>query len=428
MRRAFPPRHRIFYPTLLCGILAATLAVAASGPLPARLGRADIVVEGSVTSTAEVAEGRLRAAEIRVTRVLRGPAIKDGNLRVIEERPLASLPPTLAQGDEVVLALRRKARSSLLDQYLGGRPYLELVDGRGGALHAADASERAAAGTLAADWLAWSAASDLSPDERQTAERALLLRTLALSDRAAAADAARALGGTSPPGATAGPEDAAALVALAAHLAADDTTEGELRAFVVLAGQSRHASLVAPLEAVPERRPRLAVEAWDALAAFAAAPNERALRRALASVKPDLRQAAATRLWSSGTPSGRQLAREAARADASPRVRIALVELLAKSPDSADAAVVEDRFRADADPAVREAAARALLERADDIAAAAFARVAFEGESAEQMRAVALLRALGRKQDEATIERIGRDHPDARVRDLAQHGLDIHEH
>ncbi len=428
MRRNLPHRHRIFYPTLLLGTLAATLAVAAGGTLPARLAGADVLVEGSVTSISDVADGRLRAAQVRVARVLRGPAVKDEDLRVIEERPLASLPPALEQGDEVVLALRRKPRSSLLDQHLGGGPYLELIDGRSGALHAADVTGRAAAGTLAADWLVWSAPADLSPDERNTAERALLVRTLALSDRAAAADAARALAGFAPLGATASAADTPGLVVLGAHLAAADSTEGELRAFIVLAGHSKHASLLAPLEAVPERRPRLAAEVWDALAAFAAAPDERALRRALASDKPDLRQAAAARLSSSRTPSGREFAREAARADPSPQVRGALVALLAQSPDPADAAVVEERFRADADPAVREAAARALFERGDDRAAGAFARVAFEGESPEQMRAVALLRALGRKQDEATIQRIGRDHPDAKVRDLAQHGLDIHEH
>lgn len=429
MRRV-PPSTAGFLANFLLLAAAALLPVhaVASAALPGRLARADLVIEGSVVGVETAADGRLLTAQVRVTQVLRGIALTTNEIRVVEERPLPSLPAAFAVGDQVVLALRHKSRNSFLDKNLGGGPYLELLDGSEGILHAGDSGERATLATLAADWIAHANATDLDQAARLEAERALLLRSLAREDVGVAADAAQTLTQLAPIDAADGAHGRAAQTALAGHLAAAQGSDTELRALIGLAGVSQGPELLGPLETLTTRRPRLATEVWDTLAAYGAAPGDRALRRALRASEPELRQAAAGRLLASGTEAGRGAVARAARDDASPEVRSAIVALLARGDDPAGLEVVEDRFLKDSEPAVREAAGRALFERGDDFAAQAFERVAFTAEQAEQMRAVALLRALGRAKDAPRIDRIGRDHPDARVRNLAQHGLEVHDH
>jgi hypothetical protein len=52
----------------------------------------------------------------------------------------------------------------------------------------------------------------------------------------------------------------------------------------------------------------------------------------------------------------------------------------------------------------------------------------FSGPLDQQRYAVALLRASGVPADDPLLERIKSEHPDGAVREVAAHGLELHEH
>jgi HEAT repeat protein len=119
-------------------------------------------------------------------------------------------------------------------------------------------------------------------------------------------------------------------------------------------------------------------------------------------------------------------ATQLAQTDPDMSVRVAAIEALGASGTPAAVPALEKLY---VDPTVetRQAVGRALLRFGGRQSAEAFERLAFTGPADGQRYAVMLL-LMTVQRDDPLVQRLIKTHPDADIRDLAEHGLDVHEH
>jgi HEAT repeat protein len=109
--------------------------------------------------------------------------------------------------------------------------------------------------------------------------------------------------------------------------------------------------------------------------------------------------------------------------DRAPEVRLAAIEALGQT-GRADAAPVLARTFDSEDPGSRRASARAFQELGDAAAQDALGDLVFTGSRYEvQAQALLLLFSLGVTKQDAAVERIRTEHPDARIRRLIDEGI-----
>ncbi len=364
--------------------------------------------------------GRIQVGRISLGRVLKGEP-SGAELRVVVVRDLPSLAPRLRNGEWLVAFLRPLHWNSSLRGALPPGVYFASASGRDGIVAGPDrGGAEEVAGVV--DALAQaSRAPESDPDARRSARRALVVAEIGARHPSLVEDGVRRLE------ALASPLEPAERTAIERALARADLGDA-LRARLIEAIAAAGLEELAPAVARASGGARVEAARWRALEALGAPPDPEALRARLGAADGGVRAAAAEALLRSADPKGREAALRLSREDPEAGVRARLLGAIGRRLGPAGLPVLEDAMAEDPAPAARQAAARAIFAIGGVAARAALGRAAFRGPPEEQRRAVAMLRALGAADGDPVLERIRREHPDPRVREIATSGLPWHPH
>ena len=403
-------------------LLACTPPVqAAHTGLAQLLTRARLAVVGQVASVTPYDSGRITVGRVRVGSGLKGDA-GGAEVSVVERHDFPSSPNLLAVGDHAVLLLVPAARTSSLRAALPEGRYYEVVEGRAGVLSSPRLADIQEVAGIMHRLLAAGRGPD--PVQRAAAKRALIFDEIAARHPALVADGAEELGVI--------PGLATTLTGterqrLEAALARTDLPVWVRVLLVDRVGQCGLAAVVPALRRLPDPTPELLRASWDALIRLGAAPSADDFAPVLKSRDPAVRAAAAHGLIAAGGAAAIEPVADLALGDSSPEVREAALVALGESKLPAALPTLERAFT-DSDSEGRQAAGRAIQNIGGQPAAESLGRLAFEGPPEAQKYAVLLLMLSGIDRDDPLLARIRTTHPDADVRGIAEHGLEMHEH
>jgi len=426
MTLSFPTTPAALACAIMAGVVTSAFAAAAPEPTPPRLYQllsgARLVVAGRVAQVGSFDSGRLDVTTLAVTRTLKGED-PSGRLQVIELRSLPSTPALFSEGAYVLAFLGPAPRTSYVRGVLPAGEYLQATEGRASVLSAPDAATIEGAAAVVARLVAASRTPEPDAEKRRAGERALVFDELAARHPVVAEDGIAGLAAL--PGLQ--PLSDGERTGLAAAVARTDlSARVRERLFAQLA--SLHLSDMVPaLRAVHSSDAAVTAAAWTALRELGAAPDGDAIAAQLRSTDSTVRVAAARELLARGESAEVDRAGRLALDDPEPKVRLAVVEALAASASPGALVVLEKAF---VDPIweVRQGAGRAIFQIGGRPAAESFTRLTFNATPEMQRYAVTLLRASGVAQDDPLLVRIRTEHPDAEVREAAEHGLPLHEH
>lgn len=404
----------------------APLALAGEPPaVPPRLHQllsgARTVVSGRVSTVQELDSGRVAIAEIAVDGTLKGDDPGD-TVRVVELRSLPSAPVAFRSGEHVLAFLSPVARNSYLRATLPEGSYLQASHGREGVVAAEAETPIAEAAALVGRMVAASREPEPDRAKRAAQARALVFDELAARHPAVVEDGIAGLG--SVPGLE--PLASGEKARLEALVARDDLPPRVRERLFTQIGALGLQEMVPALRGVAADDPQVTAAAWRALRRLGAPPDARDLARELRSTDPAVRSAAAAELLARG-PQEIPRVTDLALGDPDPEVRVAVLGALAET-GSPEALPTLERAFADPDWEVRQAAGRAIFQIGGRPAAETFARLTLNGPRDAQQYALTLLRATGVGDDDPLLVRIRNEHPDARVRRAAEHGLATPEH
>jgi HEAT repeat protein len=399
-------------------VAAASVAHAATErplALAQQLARSRLVVAGAVTHVEPYDEGRLTVARVRVDRVLKGAA--SGNVDVVEQHDLPSVPDLLHAGDHVVLFLIPPGHSSSLARALPPDRYLEPSNGRQGVIVGP-----ATAVDQAADIIERIVAASAAP-EADLARRAALRRALVFDEIDARNPRLVFDGALGVPGI---PDLAGTLTdgerrRLEAALERTDLPVWVRVQLVDAVGAAKLAVLAPGLRTLPQAPAPVLQASWNALRTLGAPPSAADLASALGSTDPDVRAAAARALPATGVNDAIPRVTHLALDDPSSDVRTAAAEALGDTRRPEALPSLEQVFSRGDWPA-RQAAGRAISHIGGRPAQQTFADLAFDGPLDAQQYAVVLLLMTGIPHDDPLVERIRTSHPDAGIRRLVTEG------
>jgi HEAT repeat protein len=118
---------------------------------------------------------------------------------------------------------------------------------------------------------------------------------------------------------------------------------------------------------------------------------------------------------------------ELAVGDPDREVRMAAIDALGKAPSPVALEALGKTF-SDGNPDIRRRSAQVIYGIGGRPAATLLAELAFGAPADAQQQAVVLLLTLGVPRDDPLVRRIRDTHPNPAVRDLAEHGLQVHSH
>lgn len=414
---------------LALAIVAGAVAGASAAPVresaPARLQKllADsrLVVVGRVSDVATYDDGKLAVAAIAAERTLKG-SDTDGPVRVLEMRPLPSVPALLVGGDHVIAFLVPARLSSYVRGHVPAGTYWQPTSADG-VIAAADAAAVAQAAALVERMATASREPEPDPAKRKAAARALVFDELAARHPALVEDGIAGLGELP----ALRPLSDAERATLGGAVARDDLPARVRERLFAQVASLRLEELVPALRAVRSSDAAVTAAAWQALRQLGAAPSADEIATGLTSGDPAVRAAAARELLARDVAAELDRAGGLALADPDPKVRIAVIDALAASRNPATLVVLEKAFVVP-ELAVRQAAGRGIFQVGGRPAAESLARLTFTAPPEMQRYAVTLLRASGVADDDPLLVRIRTEHPDAEVREAAEHGLPMHEH
>jgi HEAT repeat protein len=383
-------------------------------------------VVGRVSALTALDSGRVMVGSIAVREVLKGAldAGEEGRVRVVEMRDPPSAPAILREGDEVVAFLRPAERGSYLRKLLPPGRHHAPAGGRYGVVAARETSGADEIRDVVAQIAAASRAPDPDPAKQQAARRSLVFAEVGASHPTLVEDGAAGLAGIDGLASSLTPEERSSLDRALRRTDLPD----RVRALLIDAVGEARLEALAPTLGELEGGAEVHAARWRALAALGRPPSSEELVARLASPEGDVRVAAASALLREAPEEGLAPAARLAREDADASVRSRVLEALGKSAGTAAIPTLEEAIAKDTDLGARQAAARALFQVGGREAVAAFGRAAFSAPLEEQRRAVAMIRALGAPDDDPALERIRREHPDPKTREIAEHGLPVHHH
>lgn len=407
--------------TLLLLIVITTVpAAAAPAPrLHSFLKAARLVVAGEVTAVTSYDEDRISVAVFGVERTLKGnpPSGPLATVSIVELHE-GSNRPGLAVGERGIAFLQPAARSSYVANVLPPGTYYELLPEFGSFLVAtskADAERQTAIVARLA-----SAARGKGMDAG--AARQLTFDLLACENRLLVEDAIPGLTDLAKP-----PELAAdELSTLRAALQRTTLPERVRIALIDAVATAGIRQAVPVLQGI-DSPPPIAEAAWRALDRLGAPPPEKSLETLLADPKPEVRAAAVRELLRrDGIAAVSQVAPVAVQ-DSDPTVRREAVDALG-ALGKPEALPPLERVFADSPTELQQASGRAILAVGGPPAADAFGRLAFAGPLQSQRYAVLLLMLMTEPHKDEVLQRIAKTHSDAEIRNLIEHGLDVHDH
>lgn len=417
---------------LAFAIVAGAVAVATAAPpsataperLQALLAGSRLVVTGRVADVAAYDDGKLAVATIAVTQTLKGDDPGE-SVRVLETRSLPSLPPVFSAGDQVLVFLAAARPSSYVREHLPAGTYWQPASpaASGGVLAAADAPTIGQAAALVGRMASASREPESDAAKRRAAERALVFDELGARHPAVVEDGIAGLA-TLP---ALAPTSDAERAVLANAVTRDDLPARVRERLFATVARLQLAELVPALRTVRSDDAAVTAAAWQALRALGAAPDADEIAAGLASKDATVRAAAARELLARDVAGELDRAGALALSDPDPKVRIAVVEALAASGDPVVIVVLEKAYVAP-ELTVAQAAGRAIFQIGGRPASESFARLAFSAPPEMQRHAVTMLRATGVASDDPLLVKIRNEHPEPEVREVAEHGLPVHEH
>jgi HEAT repeat protein len=413
---------------IVAGVAAAASALAAPAreTVPPRLRQlvagARVVVAGRVEQVATYDSGRLALATVAVTRILKGDD-PGGRVQIVEMRSLPSTPALFAEGEPVLAFLGPASRGSYLRQQLPEGAYLEASAGRASVLASPDPVVIDEAARLVGRIVEASRAPEPDAAKRRLAERALVFDALAARHPALVEDGIAGLADLKPLEPLSDEESAR----LAAAIERDDLPSRVRERLFASVASLGLKTMVPALQRVTSRDAAVTGAAWAALRALGATPDADQVAERLKSTDAKVRIAAARELVARDPSAELERAARLATDDPETEVRVAVVDALSATRSPVVIVVLERAF-VDRELEVRQAAGRGIFQIGGRPAQESLARLAFTATPEMQRQAVVLLRATGIATDDPLLVRIAEQHPDAEVREVAKHGLPIHEH
>jgi hypothetical protein len=397
-------------------LVVGSVAHAAEPTLSQLLGRARVVVEGTVGSVDTFDEGRLALVHVQPTRVVKGAA--GGELTVIERRDLSSVPDLMTSGATVLLFAVPATRTSSASAAIPAGRHFEPVGGRAGVVsgHPDDVDEATAIVQRLADASAKPAAD---ATERAAARRTLVFDELRARLPRVVADGALSMGARPRLATPLTPDERGRIEAA---LARTDLPSW-VRVDVVQAIAAAKLTTLAPaLRTIPKPDGALIAAAWTALRALGVPPSADDLAQAFESDDPSVRAAAARELGKSGAPDAAAHLGKLALADPDEPVRVAATEALG-NPRLPEAMPQLEKIFITGDWTLRQAAGRGINAIGGRPAQEAFGRLAFAEQNPSKKYAVTLLMLTGIDKNDPLMVKIAASHPDPDVRELLEHGL-----
>lgn len=425
-------RGRTALAALALAIVAGAVATASALAAPAReavpprlralVAGARLVVVGRVEQVATYDSGRLALATVAVTRTLKGddPA---GRVQVVELRSLPSTPALFEDGQSVLAFLSPAARSSYLRNLLPDGTYFEASEGRASVLASNDPAVIDEAARVVERIVAASRAPEPDAAKRTAAQRTLVFDELAARQPAVFEDGVAGLAELQPLEPLSDEEKARLTAAIVRE---DLPARVRERLFASLASLGVRAAIPA-LQRVQSSDPAVTGAAWAALRVLGAAPDADQVAEDLRSSDPQLRITAARELIARDPTAELERAAKLATDDPQTDVRLAVIDALAETR-SPVVIVVLERAYGDRELIVRQAAGRGIFQIGGRPAQESLARLTFSATPEMQRQAIVLLRATGIANDDPLLMRIREQHPDAEVRKVAEHGLEVHTH
>lgn len=404
-------------------LLLLNLAVAAAPPraaavaptLSTLLHRARVVAAAVVADVTAYDGGNVTVASLQAERVFKG-APDNRQILVVEMRNVLEQPAALEAGVQVVVFLRQAPMNSYLRRVLPRADYFRLLPDRVSCLKANDPAEAAELIAVVQELAAASRNPERDPDKRAEKTRQLTFKLVSARHPELVRDGARSLAEVHGLHANLSPAEREQL---AKALARDDLPDSVRTELIRGVATARLKQLVPSLRNV--HTPQLLAETWRALRQLDAAP-EQEIENGLADPNAVVR-ATAAREWGAGKgEAGIDRLAALATADPSELVRLAAIESLGETRSPRALEGLEHAFR-DSSWEVRRAAARAISAIGGRSAAESLARLAFDAPPDAQPYAVLMLMMSGVTRGDPLLLRIQKEHPDPKVRDLAEHGL-----
>lgn len=412
----------------LLGVITTAVAMQAAAAvsvprIATLLGRARLVVAGSVIRVESFESGRVTVGFLQVGKAFKGsPGPAD--VAVVEEHDRSSSVPVLRTGEYLVAFLEPAGHASSLAAVLpAGRTYMRLLDEGRGLLASGDAATIEEARGLVARMVEASSGVAEPPGERERKARALVFDEVGARHPRLVFDGAVGLGGIPALSTTLTDAEQERL----AHALARQDLPTWVRVEVVRAVGTAHLSALAPrLRDLPGATPEVRAAAWAALEALGQPPTLDELRRVAADPDPAVRAVVPTAMLVTKSPDGIAAVEEMALGDHDLQVEKAAVAALGATRSPAAVPSLERIYRKG--PAeLRQPVAQALVGIGGSPAADALARLATDGPRDGQKFAATVLLAVVPPTDPRAVE-LREHHPDPELRDLLEHGPYLGHH
>jgi HEAT repeat protein len=420
-----PPRRalrRCSLATALCILIVAPAPSADASPAPrlrALLKAGRLVVDGQVATVKSYDDDRVAVVEFRVDKIFKGnlPGEPPQRVSIVEVRE-GPVRPGLDAGMRGIAVLRPAPRTTLLAKVLPEGTYYELLPEHGSFIAAASPGDAGRNSAVVDRLVAAARGSGLDA----SAARQLTFALLASQSPILVEDGIAGVAKLGRQAALTAEE----LGTLRTALGRADLPEQVRIALIEAVAAAGIGEAVPALQAI-STPPAVVEAAWQALDRLGAAPPDESLQARLADREASIRAAAARELLRrEGVEAISQIAPLAIQ-DPDPSVRMAAVEALGalKKPEALPPL---ERVFSSSSPELQQASARAIIGIGGQPAIDALGRLAFAGPGESQRYAVVVLMTVNDERKTEVLQRIGATHPEEEVRDLALHGLDVHEH
>jgi hypothetical protein len=383
---------------------------------------ARLVVAGRVEQVESLDSGRLSVATIAVTQTLKGEAAA-GRVQVLDLARLPSTPALFRNGESLLLFLAPARRTSYLRKLLPDGGSFEPTSGREAVIASGDPATVEEAARLVAAIVESSRTPEPDADKRRAAERAQAFGELAARHAAVVEDGIAGLADLKPLLPLSDEERAR----LAATIGREDLPARIRERLFAQVASLQLEAMVPALQAVQADDPQVTAAAWRALRRLGAAPDAKQIAQLLRATSAEVRIAAARELIARDPAGEVERAARLAVDDPDAKVRVAVTDALGQSGSVATIVVLEQAFGKPPIEA-QQAAARAIFQIGGRPAQESFARLTFTSTPEMQRYAVTLLRATGIAGDDPLLVKIRKEHPEAEVRETAEHGFPEPEH
>ena len=405
---------------LVVALTAASSASAALAPrLRALLKAGRTVVAGSVTDSVSYDDDRVAVVTFNATTIFRGGGKGEPplTLSLVELHEGSNAPPMTA-GMQGLAFLRPAASTSYLKQTLPPGSYEQLLPDYGSFILARDSADAARQVAIMQRVLRVAGGGALS----DAAARELTFDLLASDSPVLVEDGAAGLGDLHRPSTLTDAESATLSAALLRLNLPDRVRIGLIRAVA-----DAHLTAMVPTLQKIDSPPPVMEAAWQALDTLGAGASDDDLKQRLASTEPSTRIAAAREMLHRSGADAVVDVTPLAVSDPDPKVRLEVVEALGALKNPATLPTLEQAF-VDPDVTQRQASARAILAVGGKPAADTLSRLAVEGPVESQRYAVVVLMTMNDPDAALLLKQLAKTHPDAKTRDLIQHGFPKPEH